>query len=573
VTEERTARRRIVALAPLFPAWSDERILFVDDAIIVVDKPPFMSTHAPDVGRADDVLSRLTAWLSRGSKTPYLGTHQRLDRDTSGVLLFSLAKAANPGLAKQFEGRTVRKTYLAVVEGDPKLPRDGVLKHTIVDEKEGRVRAFVPDARTRSKGGQSAITRCKILEKSGRRSLVEARPETGRTHQIRAQLAAVGAPIVGDVLYDGPAASRLMLHAQKLELRHPITDAPLELVSKTPPELEQALKRIATSASTIDDVAALMRRSADRRYGIFARGDTDAFRILNGEGDELPGVAVDVYGDDLVVHLSDPEIAEDVILDAAASLGARGVYVKRRPKDASRLDAGERDARAPRLPVRGEGATSEGSFVIEERGVPYEVRLGDGLSTGIFLDQRENRRRVAELAKDARVLNLFAYTGAFSVAAANGGAKETVAVDVSPSVCAWAEQNLKRIGADPSRHKAIAADCFDYLASAKKRGETFDLVIADPPSFSTTKTSRFSADGGYVKLATAAFAVVRKGGALLACTNHQGIVMAKLRRFLHEAARAAGVTVAQMKDLPPPEDFPPSPGREPHLKSVLVRLG
>jgi 23S rRNA (cytosine1962-C5)-methyltransferase len=111
-----------------------------------------------------------------------------------------------------------------------------------------------------------------------------------------------------------------------------------------------------------------------------------------------------------------------------------------------------------------------------------------------------------------------------------------------------------------------------WLERVAVRGEPFDLIVLDPPSFATTKQGRFSADGGYRKLAALALAALAPGGRLLACTNHRGIARMKFRRFLHEAARDSAREVVQMKDLPDPEDFPPEPGREPHLKSVLVTL-
>ena len=97
-------------------------------------------------------------------------------------------------------------------------------------------------------------------------------------------------------------------------------------------------------------------------------------------------------------------------------------------------------------------------------------------------------------------------------------------------------------------------------------------MIADPPSYATTRDSRFSAGSDYGRLAAQAYALVAPGGKLLACSNHKGLARMKLRRQLHEAARAAGREVLQMKDLPSPEDFPPAPGEEPHLKCVLVTV-
>jgi 23S rRNA (cytosine1962-C5)-methyltransferase len=317
---------------------------------------------------------------------------------------------------------------------------------------------------------------------------------------------------------------------------------------------------------------ARLRAAADRRYGIAHLEGTTALRIANGAGDGLPGVDVDVYGDHLVVALSSDEALalREAVIDAAAALGAAGVYLKMRPKHASVIGDARRDELAPRAPVRGVPAPDE--TIIRELGLAYRVRLGDGLSTGIFLDQRENRRRVRELSRGARVLNLFGYTGAFTVAAVAGGARSSVTVDVSPGAIAWARRNLEEAGADLARHELVEADAAAWLTHVAPRTAPFDLVVLDPPSFATTKQSRFSAGSDYPQLAGLALRALAPGGRLLACTNHRGIVRNKFRRFLHEAARDSRREVVQMKDLPDPEDYPPEPGREPHLKSVLVTI-
>ncbi len=241
-----------------------------------------------------------------------------------------------------------------------------------------------------------------------------------------------------------------------------------------------------------------------------------------------------------------------------------------RPKHASVIVDARREDFSPSAPVRGAAAPDE--ITVHELGLPYRVRLGDGLSTGVFLDQRENRRRVRDLSRGARVCNLFAYTGAFTVAAVSGGARSSVTVDVSAGAVAWARRNLDAVSADPAHHELVEADVLPWLARVGARGEPFDLILLDPPSFATTKQSRFSADGDYARLAALAFGALAPGGRLLACTNHRGIARARFRRFLHEAARDSAREVVQMKDLPDPEDFPPEPGHEPHLKSVLVTL-
>jgi 23S rRNA (cytosine1962-C5)-methyltransferase len=205
--------------------------------------------------------------------------------------------------------------------------------------------------------------------------------------------------------------------------------------------------------------------------------------------------------------------------------------------------------------------------------MPLLVRLGDGLSTGLFLDQRGNRRRVRELAAGKSVANLFAYTCAFTVAAALGGASRTVSVDASAAALERGRANLVHADVlERGEHTFVAADAFAWLERAARRGERFDLVIVDPPTYSSTRRGRFVAGSDYVDLATAALAVVARGGKLLACTNHRGIEQARFRRMLLEAARAAKRDVVQVKDLAPPPDYPPPPGKEPQTKSALVSV-
>jgi 23S rRNA (cytosine1962-C5)-methyltransferase len=202
--------------------------------------------------------------------------------------------------------------------------------------------------------------------------------------------------------------------------------------------------------------------------------------------------------------------------------------------------------------------------------MPLLVRLGDGLSTGLFLDQRGNRRRVRELSGDARVANLFAYTCAFTVAAALGGARRTVSVDASAAALERGRANLAHAGVPAGDHAFMADDAFSWLARAIRRGDRFDLVVLDPPSYSSTKRGRFVADTDYVEVAAQALALLAPGGRLLACTNHRGISPGRFRRILFDAGRAAKYELSQVKDLPSAPDYPVPAGGEPYMKSVLV---
>jgi 23S rRNA (cytosine1962-C5)-methyltransferase len=562
-----------------WPDFVAEWIVHEDDDLIVVDKPAHVPSQAAAVAHDDDVVSRLRRYLAArdgvGEGDVYLGVHQRLDRETSGLLLFTKRREVNPAIAEQFEQRTIEKTYVAAVVGEPGA---GSLEHWLARGPGGRMHVVDGNPRTR-RDARLAKTRVRVDGRSGDRSRVVLGCDTGRTHQLRVQLAHVGAAIAGDRLYGGAPALRLMLHAAQLELLHPRDGRRLALEARVPLELERFL------AHGDEDVArdpALLARALElalqRRYRLgrarTAAVPTTAFRLLNLEGDGTPELAVDLYGEHAVVHVfsDDNDAALDAgagarLLDALDQLGLAGVYAKRHPKQKNEL-ADPRDPRyAPAQPLRGRAAPEE--LVIFENGVPFEVRLGDGLRTGLFLDQRDNRQRVREAARDQRVLNLFAYTGGFSVAALAGGAGEAICVDASATALAWAKRNVARIDAS-TRHRVLHDDAFDVLARLARRGERFGLIVLDPPSYATTRGRRFRVLRDYARLCEACVRVLSPHGKLLACVNHHDAAQAWLRKEVTHATRAADRELVQLRDLPEQIDFPSAVGEEPASKSVLM---
>lgn len=562
----------------LWPDLRAEDVIFEDDDLIVVAKPAGVPSQSANPDHPDDVVMRLRAYLgardARAADRVYLGVHQRLDRDTSGLLLFTKRPEANPSIAKQFEKRSLKKRYVAAVDGWPKQARDVTLDDVLRKGEGGRMEVV----RGRSRDGQRAVTHVHVRARKESRALLDLVLETGRTHQARVQLAHAGAPIAGDPLYRGPAAPRLLLHASALELEHPRTGRRLTVRSDLPEEMERWLARGDLGASVYDDVPALDRALAlamERRWALGRSDRTTAFRLVNEDGDALPGLAVDVYGDHLVAQLYvsdawDDRDRRERVLDRLHALGFAGVYLKLRPKQANVLVDTRRDDLAPAHAVRGESAPDE--LVVRENGVPFAVRLGDGLSTGIFLDQRQNRRFVRDTARGARVANLFSYTCAFSIVAAVGGAARTVSVDASAAALERGRKGFELAGVSPDAHAFVAEDAFAWLARMATKKERFDLVILDPPSYSSTKKRRFVAESDYDELVALAAAVVAPGGRILASCNHRGLSRSKLRRFVGEGVRAAKREPTQIKDLPDGSDFPPPPGREPHMKSVLATL-
>jgi 23S rRNA (cytosine1962-C5)-methyltransferase len=161
---------------------------------------------------------------------------------------------------------------------------------------------------------------------------------------------------------------------------------------------------------------------------------------------------------------------------------------------------------------------------VKEHGVPFVVDLEKGQKTGAFLDQRENRKRVGALARGKTVLNLFSYTGGFSLHAALGGASKVTSVDVAAQGHATAQESFKRAGVSPSSHEFVTQDCFAFLEQAHKRGRKWELVISDPPSFAPNEKSVPNALASYRALHKACISVLAQGGIFCAasCSSHVG---------------------------------------------------
>ena len=232
------------------PIPFDEVLLYQDDHLLVVDKPAGLPTQPTlDESRAS-VFTTLKAFLEqRDGRPPYLGLHHRLDRDTSGVLLFTKDQKANLGVAALFASKTMRKTYQALAAPGTGCPDQWeVENHLGVVGRVGKASKF---GAVRS-GGDAAQTSFRVLERLPGAVLVEARPHTGRTHQIRVHLAEDGHPIYGDAFYGGAmqlkapggavAVPRVLLHAAELEFPHPLTDAVLKIRCPLPADFELCVR-------------------------------------------------------------------------------------------------------------------------------------------------------------------------------------------------------------------------------------------------------------------------------------------------------------------------------------------
>ena len=218
-------------------------LLFRDEALLAVDKPPGLPTHATADASRPSLVGHVLTFLRETGAGSYVAVHQRLDRDTSGIVLFAIDPRANENLARAFSGRVVEKTYVALVARPAILPgRRLRVSAPLSAPGPGGSRRV----RIGGEGSKVAETEIVVREVLPDALLVEARPLTGRKHQVRAHLAHSGMPILGDPVYGdvGGRAPRLMLHARRLALSHPLTGRPLAVESPLPADFEAVLAQL-----------------------------------------------------------------------------------------------------------------------------------------------------------------------------------------------------------------------------------------------------------------------------------------------------------------------------------------
>jgi 23S rRNA (cytosine1962-C5)-methyltransferase len=321
------------------------------------------------------------------------------------------------------------------------------------------------------------------------------------------------------------------------------------------------------SASRID--ADFWRRRIDRAVAMRKKvvpPETDAYRLINAEGDWMPGLVVDRYGSFLVFSIGTAGMEkwrETLIGILSDTIGPVGIY--ERSEGRSR----QLEGLSSRIgPAAGDvPAATE----IAENGLRFEVDLIAGQKTGFFLDQRGNREIIGAISRGAAVLNAFSYTGAFSVYAARGGAKRVVSVDASAAANEIACRNLVRNGFSSERHPILTDNCFEYLRETE---ETFDLIILDPPAFAKSRKEVDRSARGYKEINLQAARRLREGGMLATFSCSNPVSLELFEKVVLGAARDAGKTAQLLRPLGAGSDHPVnlahSEGR--YLKGLLLCL-
>ena len=317
-----------------------------------------------------------------------------------------------------------------------------------------------------------------------------------------------------------------------------------------------------------------LHASIDKRTTIVST-DTNGLRLVHGENDGLPGLIVDRYADTLVIklytwawisHLS------SVVEALRTLLQPERMVLRLSRQTASLLDRDWQLSDGQILT----GKTLTGPIPFLENGLWFEADVQKGQKTGFFLDQRDNRLRVEELAAGKRVLNVFAYSGGFSLYAARGGASEVMSLDISAPALTMAQRNFELNVADPNvnraRHTTMEADAFEGMQQLHQQGKAFDLVVIDPPSFAKRKAEIDGALRAYARLTKLGLALLHPRGTLVQASCSSRITADQFFATTHSAARSSGKFLQELARTGHALDHPVGFREGAYLKCLFAEI-
>jgi len=279
--------------------------------------------------------------------------------------------------------------------------------------------------------------------------------------------------------------------------------------------------------------------------------ETTAFRVFNGEGDGIGGLTIDYFNGYYLLtwySLGIYRFKDDILKALKSATAYKGLYQKKRF-----------DAKGQYLDDTDDficGEKAPEPLIVKENGANFAIYLDDGAMVGVFLDQKEVRKTIRDkYAKDKTVLNTFSYTGAFSVFAALGGAKESTSVDLANRSRSKTEEQFSVNNIDLEKQNIVVEDVFNYFKYAVRKKLSFDLVVLDPPSFARSKKHTFSASKDYTKLLKEAIQITNKSGVIVASTNASNFNMRRFKDFIDKAFKDLNSKYSIEETFSLPKDF------------------
>lgn len=466
--------------------------------LVFVNKPAGWSTHSPDpqrLGMAELVEHELHA---RGINKKVHVVH-RLDKTTTGALVFATSELRARDLFEKFQKHEVHKKYLflTAATSDAKT-----LSAQSLITKNAKSLSNDP------KADPNAWTDFKKLKLNSLYEQWEAYPKSGKTHQIRLHAQQLGMSILGDTIYGGKNFSHLCLHAAELHL--------------SGEEKFTAFAPVFFDRMGIlhDDELVQILSAVDLRQRMlgFLKNQAATMRLSHLETKKI---RMDLFGPQLWIYWYDSNPPSEKWLarfEFVAGLIGRKYYLRlmqnRGADPASRISWGD----------------AAEQWTCKENDLNFEMRRDQGLSPGLFLDQRQNRKKVSNVVTDlvaqkksCRALNLFSYTCGFSLAAARAGADEVISVDISRSFLEWGKKNFSLNDLAPEKYNFFAMDSIEFLEKAVKGKRQYDLILCDPPSFGRHPKNKkvFRLEKEFDSLLQKLFSVTAPGGYLMFSTNYE----------------------------------------------------
>jgi len=506
----------------------DPVILYKASDFYVLDKPAGLSTHSPDAGKTQGFIETAQTLLNEK-----LWVVHRLDKDTSGCLIVARTKEAAARWLKVFESGEVRKTYHFI------SPNSSTQTEFKVGGRIEKSRgAFIL---IEEKNCWETETHFKRLSQEKGFTCYEARPITGKPHQIRLHAENHGIPLLGDPEHGGEIHLRVFLHASRLEFDSTHVESPLPELFKYPELPPQSLQ------------AQALHRLDQLRFLRNFRANTTAWRIL---GDPSPVRVELLEGVAQVLNYSENDLPAKDLEALRETLRADYIFERRM------VNRGKMPDEASNI-VHQSKSLPEFWQVTEELAV-FEVRTNQGKSSGLFLDQRLNRAQIRHLSPGMSVCNLFSYSCGFSVMAALGGANEVVSVDSSSAALEWGKKNFELNSLKPNDFEFYTADALFWLTATAKKKRKFDILICDPPSFSRSKEGNWKIETDLKELLEKCLAVLKPGGTFLFTSNHEKLLQKKIERDLLLSAEKVGVKIKSVQSVRCDLDYD-WPGTRAHL--------
>lgn len=454
-------------------------------SLLFTEKPYDWPTHRVDTDKLGYV-EHLEEELNQK-----LYVSHRLDKTTTGAMVFATTQESAKTLQTYFTNKQIQKEYYFITDRNSESAEYTISSH--IEEKD---KVFT--SHNNKEANSSTVFTWVRAHKEF--NLWKASPISGKTHQIRLHAKDAKIPILGDNKYGGSSYPFLLLHSHTIKIPDIDThESPLPPYFADLKLLENPL--LCRSVRAIEDRSILFKNTPN---------------CIRWVHKEVPWLCVDQLGDHLWFQIfEDTNNYGPLISDIKNYL-----ETKQNTKLAHHIQIMPNRGMKPNQKLVNDfGETRWTSY---EHKVAYEFRSDSGSSYGLFLDQRQNRKWILDNSKDKSLLNLFCYTGGFSLCALKAGAKEVVSVDTSKATLDWLNRNIEINSFDNKKHKSWSTDARIFLKGAIQKQKSFDLIICDPPSFSRSKEGIFKIENDFKDLLERCLHALAPKGTLLFSTNYEG---------------------------------------------------